>query len=243
MIEKLLNLQVLTEPRAQGLCQTGIPNPDRPIRSFREVVLYSPAFGKSRPGLPFPPWLIPARLRPPMLPEWDAFSSVRSDLSRNDLLNDDPFSRALRPCLRDPRRLDLLTVRRDLRPRDLDRVIDSQEIHLLRKRKDLNPGDLERLRLGIRSRLTGLVPSMTLGILTQQLTSRCAELMAERPDLKVGQLLKLLSALGRKIGPGAGHELPQRFLKALEQMHLDPLSTPKSVARSGSKKTKSTSSV
>lgn len=223
MIEKLLNLQRLSEGQA---CRP--PDLSKPRRNFGRVVLFSPAFGKSQPGMPFPPWLVPPRMQPPLLPEWDKFSRIRTDLSRDDLLNDDPFARGLRPCLRDARRLDLLSVRRDLRPRDLDRVIDPQEIHLLRVRQDLKPGDLERLRLGIRSRLTGLVPSMTLGIVTQHLTERCARLMAERPDLKVGSLLKLLSAIGRKVGYGKAYEVPDRFLRALEHMHSDPLATPKS---------------
>ena len=224
MIEKILRLQQRFEPArlikpadvAGDLAAA--PPPERP---FRRVILFSPAFGESLPGEPFPPWLIPAKLRPPDCPEWKQFCLVRPELSEDDLLDDDPFSRCLRPCLLDPRRLQLLITRKDLRPGQLDTLTDGDHIKLLCMRRDLYPADIKKMGRKIRSALVGRVPPRTESSHAAALTGKAVGLLGQRPDLRPEHLTSMIETMRRQTENEPGADLPDMFAAGMNHLQQD----------------------
>lgn len=188
------------------------------MRHYPRVILYNPSFGQSLPGEEFPFWMIPGRLRPPNIPEWKLFCERRQDLTEEDMLDDDPFARALRPSLRDPLRLTLLAFRRDLYPRELDPITDPTHLDLMLKRRDVGPQDVLKMSWGFRSSLLGVVPVQALGTHVQALTRKAVELMKQRPDLRPYQLSDMLEGMRRSSDPQKVGELPTMFLSAVGQM-------------------------
>lgn len=224
----MLGLQRRLEPK--HIKEEGEVDHSKPVRAVRRVILFNPAFGESEPGKPFPYWLIPSKLRPPDCGEWTNFALLRTDLTQDDLLDDDPFSRCLRGCLRDPRRLELLTYRKDLKPQDIERVTDGAHIGLLKVRRDLYPGDLQRLGRGLQNQLRGTVPLQSLGYFTNLVMNKSIGLMLNRPDLKVSQLTQLMANLRRNSTSTQQADLPYRFMAAINLMHQDSLLTPEDAA-------------
>jgi len=221
VIEKILRLQKKFEPKplvrpndvAGELAQA--PPPERP---FRRVILYSPAFGESQPGEDFPHWLIPAKMRPPDCPEWKEFARVRSELTEEELLDDDPFSRCLRPCLRDPRRLALLIARRDLMPSQLDNIKDGAQIELLSKRRDLYPADLRKMGRKIRSALMGRVPPNALNTKAAALTRQAMGALGRRPDLRPEHLSSMIETMAKQTEHKPEVDLPKLFSSGLKHL-------------------------
>lgn len=208
LVHKLLRLQEIPEPMPPAPTEPG----KAPVRYYPRIVLYNPAFGQSLPGEEFPSYLIPNRLRPPELPQWKLLNERRGDLSEDDMLDDDPFCRALRPSLRDPLRLTVLAYRGDLYPRDLDRITDPNLLDLLLIRRDLNPRDVVKMRHGFRSALLGCVPLPQLGQQVQYLCRESVQLLKRRPDLRPDQLCSIL----RTVRSRSEDNVPENFLAALE---------------------------
>ena len=228
MIEKILRLQRRLEPEilvrpGQLAGELAATRPQK--RAFRRVILYSPAFGESLPGQPFPPWLIPAKLRPPDCPEWKQFCRVRSELTEDDLLDDDPFSRCLRPSLRDPRRLNLLICRKDIRPGQIDKLVDGEQIALLTKRRDLYPADLKRMGRKIRSALIGRVPPMTENAHAAALNHKAMGLLGVRPDVRPEHLTSMIETMRRQTENQPEVELPKVFAAGVDHMQRDGTSS------------------
>jgi hypothetical protein len=213
MIAKLLRLRAIPETLPPA------PEPGvAPVRHYPRIILYNPSFGQSLPGEEFPFWMIPGRLRPPNIPEWKLFCERRQDLTEEDMLDDDPFARALRPSLRDPLRLTLLAFRRDLYPREIDPITDPTHLDLMLRRRDVGPQDVLRMSWGFRSSLLGAVPVQALGTHVQALTRQAVELLKQRPDLRPHQLSDMLEGMRRNAEPGKVGELPGMFMQAVGQM-------------------------
>jgi hypothetical protein len=224
MIEKILRLQQRFEPArivkpADVAGELAAAPP--PERAVRRIILFSPAFGESLPGEPFPPWLIPAKMRPPDCPEWKQFCLVRSELTEDDLLDDDPFSRCLRPCLQDPRRLNLLIVRKDLRPGQIEGVTDSEHIKLLCQRRDLYPADIKKMARKIRSSLVGRVPPRTESSHAAALTHKGLALLSQRPDLRPEHLTSMIETMARQTQNQPTVDLPKMFTLGLDTLQRD----------------------